>query len=149
MQKPLRTADHPTATFRSTEVRVDGDHATLRGGLSLAGQTHTVELRVRRQEDGTVVDHAQLVQGAWGVTPYTGFLGALELRDTVDLDVVAPLRTGRSRRRSAARRSRQEHPWTGPLLGEGTHLLDHAGIGSQQRTFAPGRSARRGLLLGR
>lgn len=90
MQKPLRTADHPMATFRSTEVRVDGDRATLRGELSLAGQAHPVELQAQRQPDGTVVAHAEVVQSAWGIKPYTGFLGALKLRDAVDVDVVVP-----------------------------------------------------------
>lgn len=87
MQKPLRTADYPTATFRSTEVRVDGDHATLQGELSLAGQTHPVKLQARREGDGTVVGHAEIVQSAWGIKPYAGFLGALKLRDAVDVDV--------------------------------------------------------------
>ena len=90
MQKPLRTADHPTATFRSTKVHVDADEATVQGELSLAGQTHPVELQVRR-EAGGLVGHAQIVQSAWGIKPYTGFLGALKLRDAVDVDVHVPL----------------------------------------------------------
>lgn len=91
MQKPLRTADYPTATFRSTGVRVDGDRVTLPGELTLAGQTHPVELEARRHDDGTVVGHAQIVQTAWGIKPYTGLLGALKLRDAVDVDVSVPL----------------------------------------------------------
>jgi polyisoprenoid-binding protein YceI len=87
MQKPLRTGDHPTATFRSTEVRVGGDQAAILGELTLAGQTHPVELEVRREGDGTVVGHAEIVQSTWGIKPYTGFLGALKLRDAVDVDV--------------------------------------------------------------
>ena len=91
MQKPLRIADYPTATFRSAEVHVEGDHATLRGELSLAGQTHPVELQARRDGDGTVVGHAEIVQSAWGIKPYTGFLGALKLRNAVDVDVDVPV----------------------------------------------------------
>ncbi|MGH9088439.1 MAG: YceI family protein [Acidimicrobiales bacterium] len=91
MQKPLRIADYPTATFRSTEVSVDGDHATLQGELTLAGQTHPVELHVRREGGGTVVGHAEIIQSAWGIKPYSGFLGALKLRDAVDVDVSTPL----------------------------------------------------------
>ncbi len=91
MQKPLRIADYPTATFRSAEVHVVGDHATLRGELSLAGQTHPVELQARRDGDGTVVGHAEIVQSAWGIKPYTGFLGALKLRNAVDVDVDVPV----------------------------------------------------------
>lgn len=91
MQKPLRTADHPTATFRSTEVRVDGDRAEIAGELSLAGQSHPAELRAHRARDGSVVGQGTIVQSAWGIKPYTGLLGALKLRDAVDVEVVVPL----------------------------------------------------------
>jgi polyisoprenoid-binding protein YceI len=87
MQKPLRTDAHPLATFRSTEVRVDGDRATLTGDLSLAGQSHPVRLEVERAADGTLTATTQIVQTTWGVKPYTGFLGALKLRDAVDVEV--------------------------------------------------------------
>lgn len=91
MQKPLRTAEHPTATFRSTEVRIEADEVTIEGDLSLAGQSHPVEVRARRAADGAVVGHAEVVQSAWGIKPYAGFLGALKLRDAVDVDVSVPL----------------------------------------------------------
>ena len=90
MQKPLRTAEHPMATFRSTEVRVDGDRATLHGELSLAGQTQPVDLDVRRDGNGRVVGHTEILQSSWGIKPYSGFLGALKLRDAVDVDVDIP-----------------------------------------------------------
>jgi len=90
MQKPLRTAEYPTATFRSTAVLVEDDHATLQGYLSLAGQTHPIGLQARREKDGTVVSHAEIVQSAWGIKPYTGFLGALKVRDAVEVDVSVP-----------------------------------------------------------
>lgn len=91
MQKPLRTADHPTATFRSTQVHVDGDDATIEGELDLAGQSRPMELHVRRDENGTVAGHAVIVQSAWGIKPYAGLLGALKLRDAVDVDVSVAL----------------------------------------------------------
>lgn len=91
MQKPLRTADHPTATFRSSEVRLEGDRATIWGELSLAGQTHPIELAVRREGGGKLVAHTIVLQTAWGIKPYTGLLGALKLRDAVDVDISLPL----------------------------------------------------------
>ena len=89
MQKPLRTAEFPTAAFRSTDAHIDGDRATLHGELTLGGRTGPVELALRREGD-TVVGHAQIVQSAWGIKPYSGFLGALKLRDAVELDVSVP-----------------------------------------------------------
>lgn len=87
MQKVLRTAERPIATFSSTVLRVRDDHATLEGELALAGQTHPVQLEVRREGDGSVAAHAQVVQSMWGIKPYTGFFGTLKLRDAVEVDV--------------------------------------------------------------
>ena len=91
MQQQLRVDAHPVATFRSSGVRIDGDRAILEGELSIAGQSHPVELHVRREADGTISAAAQIVQSAWGIKPYTGFFGALKLRDAVDVDVVLHL----------------------------------------------------------
>jgi polyisoprenoid-binding protein YceI len=87
MQKPLRTDSYPVARFTSSHVQVDGDQATVVGDLFLAGQTHPLELALRKAHDGTIVGSAQVVQTAWGIKPYTGLLGALKLRDAVDVEV--------------------------------------------------------------
>lgn len=87
MQKPLRTQDHPLATFTSTSVRVDGDRATVVGDLALAGQVHPIEVEVHGADEGAVVGTAEVVQSAWGIKPYTGLLGALKLRDAVDVEL--------------------------------------------------------------
>lgn len=86
MQKPLRTDAYPMATLTSSDVRVAEDRATVVGALSLAGQTHPVELDVRQAPDGTLSGTAQIVQTAWGIKPYTGLLGTLKLRDAVDVE---------------------------------------------------------------
>ncbi|MGH8982181.1 MAG: YceI family protein [Acidimicrobiales bacterium] len=91
MQKPLRTAEHPTATFRSTAMRRDDDRVTLEGELSLAGQVHPVVLELRGEVDDTVVGHTEIVQTQWGIKPYVGLLGALKLRDDVGVDVSVSL----------------------------------------------------------
>lgn len=87
MQKPLRTDAQPVASFRSSVLRTEGDSATLAGELSIAGQSHPVELEIRRSPDGKVSGITQIVQTTWGIKPYTGFLGALKLRDAVDVEL--------------------------------------------------------------
>ena len=87
MRKPLRTDDQPVATFVSTGIGVDGDAAKVTGELSLAGASHPVELDVRREPDGRILAHTQVVQSLWGIRPYTGFFGALKLRDAVDVEI--------------------------------------------------------------
>ena len=91
MQKPLRIADHPVAVFRSTQVRVDGDAARIEGELALAGRSRPIELHVQRDAGGVFTGHVEILQSVWGIKPYTGFLGALRLRDAVDVDVSVSL----------------------------------------------------------
>ena len=86
MQKALRTSSHPIAWFTSSRVQLDGDEATVVGDLSLGGRSRPLELAARRAPGGTIVGSAQVVQTAWGITPYTGLLGALRLRDAVDVE---------------------------------------------------------------
>jgi len=86
MGKQLRVDDQPIATFRSSSVRVEGERATVEGELSIAGQSHPLALDVRRETDGTITGTTQVVQSSWGVKPYSGFFGALKLRDAVDVE---------------------------------------------------------------
>lgn len=91
MQKPLRTGEHPMATFAASDVRPDGDGATIEGDLSLAGQIHPFQMRVRDLGNGTVSGAAEVLQSDWGIKPYTGFFGALKLRDAVEVEVLIAL----------------------------------------------------------
>jgi hypothetical protein len=87
MQKPLRTDAHPVARFTSSRVQVDGDEAAVVGDLALAGQSHPLQLAVRRTPDAVLLGSAQVVQTSWGIKPFTGFFGALKLRDAVDVEL--------------------------------------------------------------
>ncbi len=86
MGKPLRTDTYPLATFSSFDVQLDDDSATVAGDLTLAGESHPLQLELRRAPDGTVSGTTQVVQSTWGIKPYTGFFGALKLRDAVDVE---------------------------------------------------------------
>lgn len=98
MQGPLRVAEHPVATFRSSGVHSAGDEAAdeamVEGELSIAGESHPLRLQVRDAGDGTVTGRAEIVQTRWGIKPYSGFFGALKLRDAVDVELAVDLRTG-------------------------------------------------------
>jgi hypothetical protein len=62
--------------FRSTAV--EGDRVT--GELTMAGATRPVT--VARTADGGA---ATLVQSQWGIKPYRGLMGALKVRDDVEV----------------------------------------------------------------
>lgn len=87
MTKPLQTDRHPTAQFASSRVELEGDRATIDGTLSLAGRTEPVRLAVEQAPDGGVRATTTITQSRWGVKPYSGFFGALKLKDDVELEV--------------------------------------------------------------
>ena len=71
--------------FRSTSV--DGDAVT--GDLTMAGATRPVSLRLETA-DGRTRATIPLVQSQWGIKPYRGLMGALKVRDDVEIVIDAP-----------------------------------------------------------
>jgi hypothetical protein len=63
--------------------------ATIDGTLTLHGTSRPVQLRVAVQAPGRYRVTATVRQSDFGITPYSGFFGALKLRDevTVELEV--------------------------------------------------------------
>jgi polyisoprenoid-binding protein YceI len=91
MHKLLRVDRHRYATFTSTDVEIHDDTATVEGDLTLAGQTRPLRLEVRQRDDGSVEGTGSVVQSQWGIKPYSGFFGALKLRDAVDIEITTGL----------------------------------------------------------
>jgi polyisoprenoid-binding protein YceI len=71
--------------FRSTSV--DGD--AVAGELTMAGATRPVSLRLETAGD-RVRATIPLVQSEWGIKPYRGLMGALKVRDDVEIVIDAP-----------------------------------------------------------
>jgi polyisoprenoid-binding protein YceI len=78
--------------FHSSDVRLvdDGRRLMVEGELSMAGGSRplTVQLTV---EDGAVRGRISLTQSDWGIKPYRGLMGALKVRDEVDVVIDATL----------------------------------------------------------
>ncbi len=93
-----RTLDvdrHPTATFESTRVVTGDDCATISGTLTLHGVAAPIDIEVwdvmpDRYRGTTVV-----TQSAHGIKPYSGFLGALKVRDDVEVEIEVDLTVDR------------------------------------------------------
>jgi polyisoprenoid-binding protein YceI len=86
-RKTLAAGRHPEATFTAAEFRPDADGGGLIGGtLTLAGEARPLWLRVRQMGPGRYHATGDVVQSEHGIKPYTGFLGALRVRDAVDVD---------------------------------------------------------------
>ncbi len=78
-----------SATFTSTRVIPSGTGGAIEGTVTYRGRTQPLRLQVMVPGPGRYRGSAVVAQTAFGITPYTGFLGALKLRDevTVEFDV--------------------------------------------------------------
>ncbi len=78
-------------TFRSNGVRIVGDNrATVTGDLTIAGQTQPAELQLTTTGNrikGTMT----VVQSKFGIKPFKAFMGALKVKDAVDIEIEATL----------------------------------------------------------
>jgi polyisoprenoid-binding protein YceI len=79
-----------TATFRSTRIissAVGGISSAvggaIEGTLTLNGRSQPARLQVTNPAPGRYRGTVPVVQSAFGIKPYTGFFGALKLRDEV------------------------------------------------------------------
>lgn len=93
-EKVLDTARHPVIEFASTAVHGSAPQVTVDGQLTVRGATRpiTVAGTIDESPEGSSIRvSARVVQSEYGVKPYSAFLGALKLRDDVDVDVEARL----------------------------------------------------------
>jgi hypothetical protein len=75
--------------FQGT-ARPEGDGLAVEGQLTMAGATRPVSARLE-QAGGRASGTIPLTQSEWGIKPYRGLMGALRVRDAVELVVDAPL----------------------------------------------------------
>jgi len=66
--------------FASRSVEGGG----VKGDLTIAGSTQPVEFDLKRDGD-RVRATISVVQTRWGIKPYRGFMGALKVRDDVEV----------------------------------------------------------------
>jgi polyisoprenoid-binding protein YceI len=87
-RKTLGADRHPEATFTASafEPAADGG-GTITGTLTLAGQASPLKLQVSSTEPDHYHATTSITQSAYGIKPYTGFFGALRVRDAVDVDI--------------------------------------------------------------
>jgi hypothetical protein len=77
--------------FRSSAVEVAGGAVTVRGALTLGGETHATSFALTVGDDGRLTGAATVRQSEWGIRPYRGLMGALKVRDDVEVAVDARL----------------------------------------------------------
>lgn len=84
----------PEITFSSTGVRTSGEsNATVTGELTIGGTTQPVDLQLS-QEGSRVKGTMTVQQTKWGIKPFSAMMGALKVRDTVEIEIEATTPTG-------------------------------------------------------
>jgi polyisoprenoid-binding protein YceI len=73
--------------FRSTAIAVGdgGRRLSVRGQLSIRGRSRPASFELTVSDGGDVAGTASLQQSDWGIKPYRGLMGALRVRDSVEV----------------------------------------------------------------
>jgi polyisoprenoid-binding protein YceI len=79
--------------FRSSAVRLidGGTRLAVEGELTIAGATRPIAAALAVDGDGDVSGTFPIAQSDWGIKPYRGMLGALKVRDEVEIAIAARL----------------------------------------------------------
>lgn len=88
--KVRRTGKYPSITFTSLAVTGDPKRAAVSGELTVAGVTRPATLAVVADELAQAVrltGTMSIVQSEFGIKPYSAMLGALKVKDRVDVTV--------------------------------------------------------------
>jgi polyisoprenoid-binding protein YceI len=80
-----------TARFTSTRIIPAASGGAIEGTLTLNGTTRPARLQLVSRGPGQYRGTATVRQTDHGITPYTGFFGALKLKDEVTVELEADL----------------------------------------------------------
>jgi polyisoprenoid-binding protein YceI len=87
-RKTLAVDRHPEATFTATDFTPDAAGGGLiTGTFTVAGAARPLQLQVSKAGPDRYHATGTVVQSQHGIKPYSGFLGALKVRDAVEVDV--------------------------------------------------------------
>jgi polyisoprenoid-binding protein YceI len=82
-------------TFRSSGLTLNGAGTVpVNGEVEMGGNTRPVNFQLDVAADGQVKGTVPLVQSEWGIKPYTALMGALKVRDDVEVVLDARLPAG-------------------------------------------------------
>ena len=87
-RKLLKTDRFPEAVYTATgfEPAAGNGGGVISGSLSLAGVARPLRLTVSETGPRTYRVAGKVVQSDFGIKPYTAFLGALKVRDEVEIE---------------------------------------------------------------
>jgi hypothetical protein len=78
-------------SFTSSALEQAGEQLTAIGQLTLVGISRPASFQLHLSSDGHVTSTLPVNQSEWGIKPYRAFMGALKVRDTVEVVLDARL----------------------------------------------------------
>jgi polyisoprenoid-binding protein YceI len=93
MRRLLDTGRYPEAVFVATRFDPGGDGGVIEGEFTLHGTARPLTLQVTQTGPGAYQATGSVVQSSYGIKPYSGFFGALKVRDAVVIEAEAKLPT--------------------------------------------------------
>lgn len=91
-RKVLSVDRYPEASFTASGFSPAADGGTIDGALTLAGQSGALRLTVRQTGPEEYLATTAVRQTSFGIKPYSGFLGALRVSDTVEVEAEVTVR---------------------------------------------------------
>jgi polyisoprenoid-binding protein YceI len=86
-RRTLGVDRYPTASFESIRISTRADGGTISGTLTLHGVAAHIDVDVREESPERFRATAVVSQSAYGIRPYSAFLGALKVRDDVEVEI--------------------------------------------------------------
>lgn len=87
-RKVLAADRHPEATFSASDFEAGaGGGGTITGTLTLAGRSQPLRLAISQPQPGEYRATTSVTQTDFGIKPYSGFLGALKVRNAIGVQV--------------------------------------------------------------
>ena len=86
-RKVLAADRYPEAVFTTSTFPVMGSGGEISGTFTLRGTAKPLRMRVTETGPDRYHAEATVVQSDYGIKPYTAFLGALRVRDAVDVAI--------------------------------------------------------------
>jgi len=82
--------------FRASGARPSDDGASLAvdGELSMAGSSQPLTATLSVDDRGAITGTIPVTQSRWGIKPYRGLMGALKVRDEIEVVIAANLGAG-------------------------------------------------------
>jgi polyisoprenoid-binding protein YceI len=81
--------------FRASRGRpADAGEIAVDGELQMAGSTRPLTAQLSVEDGGAISATIPVRQSDWGIKPYRGLMGALKVRDEIEIVIAANLRAG-------------------------------------------------------